>query len=121
MLVAVFWPVVFLPSNPVARVRFPAESGILVSVLLLNTCALSSVFVVSGGGPEIVLSTHSGRPALVYLSSVLVHSLIPVTTKIYILEKISIEIMDPKIHVLITVKAFINNPKKFQPPTINSS
>ena len=34
-------------------------------------CVLS--YVVSGGGPDIVLTTHSGRPALVYLSSVLVH------------------------------------------------
>ena len=32
--------------------------------------------VVSGGGPDIVLITHPGRPALVYLSSVLVHSLL---------------------------------------------
>ena len=29
-------------------------------------------FVVSGGESDIVLTTHSGRPALVYLSSVLV-------------------------------------------------
>ena len=34
-------------------------------------CVLSCV--VFGGGPDIVLTTHSGRPALVYLSSVLVH------------------------------------------------
>ena len=33
-------------------------------------CVLSSV--VSGGGPDIVHTTHSGRTALVYLSSVLV-------------------------------------------------
>ena len=32
--------------------------------------------VVSGDGHDIVLSTHSWRPALVYLSSVLVHSLL---------------------------------------------
>ena len=31
---------------------------------------------VSGGGLDIVLTTHSGRPALVYLSSVLVNSLL---------------------------------------------
>ena len=37
-------------------------------------CVLSSI--VSGGGPDIVLTTHSGRPVLVYLSSVLVHSLL---------------------------------------------
>ena len=35
-------------------------------------CVLSCA--VSGGGPDIVLTMHSGRPALVYLSSVLVHS-----------------------------------------------
>ena len=29
--------------------------------------------VVSGGGSDIVLTTHSGRPPLVYLSSILVH------------------------------------------------
>ena len=32
--------------------------------------------IVSDGGPVIVLTTHSGRPVLVYLSSVLVHSLL---------------------------------------------
>ena len=32
--------------------------------------------VVSGGAPDIVLATHSGRPTFVYLSSVLVHSLL---------------------------------------------
>ena len=31
---------------------------------------------VSGGGPDIVLTIHSWRPALVYLSSVLVHRLL---------------------------------------------
>ena len=35
-------------------------------------CVLSCA--VSGGGTDIVLTTHSGRSALVYLSSVLVHS-----------------------------------------------
>ena len=34
-------------------------------------CVLSRA--VFGGGPDIVLTTHLGRPALVYLSSVLVH------------------------------------------------
>ena len=32
--------------------------------------------VVSGSGPDIVLTTHSGRPALVYLCSVLVQRLL---------------------------------------------
>ena len=35
-------------------------------------CVLSCV--VSSGGPDIVLTTRSGRPALVYLSNVLVQS-----------------------------------------------
>ena len=37
-------------------------------------CVLSCV--VSGGGPDIVLATHSGRPALMYLSSVRVQRLL---------------------------------------------
>ena len=37
-------------------------------------CVLSRV--VFGGGPDIVLTTHSGWPALVYLSSVLVQTLL---------------------------------------------
>ena len=36
-------------------------------------CVLSCA--VYGGGPDIVLTTHSGRPALVYLSSVLVQTI----------------------------------------------
>ena len=63
-----------LPSNPAAQVRFLAGSGILISILVLGVCPMSLLScVVSGGGPDIVLTTHSGRPALVYLSSVLVH------------------------------------------------
>ena len=72
------WSVESLPSNPAARVRFLVGSGILMSVLGLVVCPLS-VFcpVLSfGGGPDIVLTTHSGRPALVYLSSVLVQRLL---------------------------------------------
>ena len=37
-------------------------------------CVLSCI--VFGGGPDIVLTTHSGRPAHVYLSSVLVQKLL---------------------------------------------
>ena len=37
-------------------------------------CVLS--YVVSGGSPDIVPTTHSGRPTLVYLSSVLVQRLL---------------------------------------------
>ena len=40
-------------------------------------CVLSCV--VFGGGPDILLTTHSGRPALVYLSSVLVETVAPPT------------------------------------------
>ena len=35
-------------------------------------CVLS--YVVSGGGPDIALTTHSGRSANVFLSRVLIHS-----------------------------------------------
>ena len=54
------------------RVRnFNLCSGIgCVSFLCILSC------VVFGGGPDIVLTTHSGRPALVYLSSVLVQRLL---------------------------------------------
>ena len=75
--VTVTWPVECLPSKPAARVRFPAESGILISVLGFG---VSFIYVLScvvfGGCPDIVLTTHSGRPALVYLSSVLVQRLL---------------------------------------------
>ena len=56
----------------------PGGSGILTSVLGLGVCPFSvfcTVFV-SGRGPGIVLATHSGRPALVYLSSILVQRLL---------------------------------------------
>ena len=36
-------------------------------------CVLCAV---SAGGPDIVLTTHSGRPVLIHLSGVLVHSLL---------------------------------------------
>ena len=61
-----------------ARVRFPGRggSGMLISVLGLGvSCVFCPVFVF-GGGPDIVLTTHSGRTALVYLSSVLIQSLL---------------------------------------------
>ena len=64
-----------LPFNPASRVRFSAESGILIYILCVYfVCVLS--YVVSGGGPDIILTTHSGRPALVYLASVLVQRLL---------------------------------------------
>ena len=71
------WSVESLTSNPAARVRFLAGSGILISVLGLGVsfdCVLSCV--VFSRGPVIVLTIHSGRPALLYLSSVLVQRLL---------------------------------------------
>ena len=75
--VAVAWSVESLPSNPATRFRFPAGSGLLIFVLGLGVCPLCVLScVVFGGGPDIVPTTHSGRPALVYLSSVLVQRLL---------------------------------------------
>ena len=50
-----------LPSNLMDRVRFPEGSGILISVLGLGFCPVLS----PGGGLANMLTTHSGRPALV--------------------------------------------------------
>ena len=70
MFVAVAWPC--LPT----RIRFPAESRILiiswagrVFFVYILSC------VVSGGGHNILLTTDSARTALVYLSTVLIHDL----------------------------------------------
>ena len=75
--VAVACSVESLPSNLATPVQYPAGSGILISVLGLGVmtfvCVLSCID--SGGGLDIVLTTHSGRPALVYLSSVLIQRL----------------------------------------------
>ena len=60
-----------LPSNPVTRVRFSARSDILNSILELVCVLCVLPCVVFGGGPDILLTTDLGRPALV-----LVHSLI---------------------------------------------
>ena len=76
--VAVAWSIDSLPANPAARVRFPA--GVrnfnfcpgIGSVSFV--CDLSSV--VFGGGPDIVLTKHSGSPAIVYLSSAVVKRLL---------------------------------------------
>ena len=69
--IAMAWSVVSLTSNPAARVGFLAESGILISTW--NWC-VSFVFcpVLS---LTVDLTTDSERHALVFLSSVLVHSL----------------------------------------------
>ena len=67
------WPMVMacsvesLLSNPAARVRFPRGSGIIISILELAmsfVCALP--YIVSGGGLNILLTTVSGKPALVF-------------------------------------------------------
>ena len=65
--------------QPGARLRFKAGSEILTYILGLwdcvcVLCVLSCI--ASGGDPGIVLTTHSGRPSLLYLSSVLVNSLL---------------------------------------------
>ena len=39
--IAVAWSVESVPSNPAARVRFPAGSGILIPILGLGVCPLS--------------------------------------------------------------------------------
>ena len=47
--------------------------SVCVSVCVLCVCSLSVFFPVSVGGPDILLTTGSGRPAPVYLFNVLVH------------------------------------------------
>ena len=66
-----------LPSNLTAQVRFLAGSGILIYILGFGGCILCVLScVVSSGGPDSVLTILSGRPVLMYLSGVLVHSLL---------------------------------------------
>ena len=70
------WSKEFLPSNPGARVRFPAGSGILIAILGLGVSFFCVLYcVVSGGDPDNLLPTDSGRSVLVYLSYVLGYSL----------------------------------------------
>ena len=52
---AVAWSVESLPSNPAARVRFPAGSGILISVLGLGVCPLSVFFPVLSSAEALTL------------------------------------------------------------------
>ena len=68
-----------LPSNTTARVRFPAGSEILISILGVCVCFVC----VLSSSPNIVLTTHSERPVLVYLSSVLVQRLLLPPTGIW--------------------------------------
>ena len=77
--VAAAWLVESLSSNPAVPVRFLAGSGILISFLGLRVCPLCSVLCVSVDDPGILLITNSGRPALIFLPNVLVHSLTPPT------------------------------------------
>ena len=65
--VAVAWSVENLPSNLTLPTSIPGK------VRDFSICVLS--YVVFGGGPDLLLITHSGILALVYLSSVLVHIL----------------------------------------------
>ena len=70
MPVAMVCLVESLFSKPLARVQFLVGSKKFDHYT--GTGCVSCV--VSGGGPNIVLIKHSGRLALVYLCSVLVHS-----------------------------------------------
>ena len=72
--IAVARLVEFLPSNPVARVRFPLGSGILISILALGVCPLTVVCPVLSLAVALTFCWPqiTGRPTLVYLSSVLV-------------------------------------------------
>ena len=64
----------FQPDGPGS---IPGGVRILIYTLGLGVCPFSILSCsVSGGGPDIVLTTHSRRPAVVRLSSVLVHSLL---------------------------------------------
>ena len=75
------WSVKFLLSNPAAVwVRFPAGSEILISILGLDVVSCA----VSDGDPDILKTTDTGKPALVLLSSVLVHTLTPSTAGYHI-------------------------------------
>ena len=70
------WSVESLPSNPSARVRFPADLKFHLNRgtgCVSFFCVLSCV--VSGSGPDISLTKHLGRSTIVFLSSVLIHSL----------------------------------------------
>ena len=65
--VAVTWLIEFLPSDPAARVWFPAGSGILTSVLEPGVCPLRSILWCLCYDPVIVLNTDTGRFVLMYV------------------------------------------------------
>ena len=71
------WSVESLPSNPAGWIRFPMGSRVLILYPGIECVSFACVLscVVSGGGPAIVLTTDLGKPALVYLSSILVHKI----------------------------------------------
>ena len=91
-----------LPSKPSAQVQFPA--GLEIKSFYPGTgresfaCALSCV--VSEGGLVIVLNTYSGRH--VYLSSILVHSLL-------LHLQASEELRSKKVHVHNSVRPNTNS------------
>ena len=65
-----------VPANPAVWVRISAGSGILISIMGLDICILCVVSCVfSGGSPHILLTTYSGKLAVVLQFSVLVHNL----------------------------------------------
>ena len=74
--VVVAWSIEFLPTNSAAGVRFPTESGIFFRYP--STGFMPFVFcpIIFGGGPGIPLTTDSGTPIIMLLSSVLVYNLV---------------------------------------------
>ena len=68
LLLLVIITIMIIMAILIIIVGYYPGSGILIPILGLGVCVLCvlSCFV-SGGGPDIVLTTHSGRPALVYV------------------------------------------------------
>ena len=71
--VTVAWSVESLPSNSGS---IPGGVRNLISGIGCVSFVCVLPYDVTGGGPDIVLTTHSGRPALVYMSSVLIQGLL---------------------------------------------
>ena len=69
--------ILYVLSNPAAGVRFRVRSEILIYILGLDVCPLSVLpCVVFGGGPDILLTTHSWLPAPCIYLCVLIHGLL---------------------------------------------
>ena len=79
--IAMAWSVESLPSNPAVRIRFLAGSGIFNLYPDTGVMSFGCVpsCVVSGGGPDTLLTIDYERRTPVILSSVLVHSISPLT------------------------------------------